>query len=355
MQNNSNSESNNKSNSNSKVMTPKERVFKRLKGEDVDKIPNLNIVMTFAANFIKIPYKKYVTDYRYLAEGNIACCEKFGIDMVSAISDPYRESQGFGANIIFPDDDVPKCTDYFIKDYSDIKKLKIKSAINSERANDRIEAIKLYKKEVGQKYPILGWVEGAFAESADLMGVSKLMIDIYDSPDFVKDLLEICTRQAILFSEEQINAGADFIGIGDAVASLISPSVYKDLVLPCEQRVINAIHDKGAKAKLHICGNISSILDLLPQTGADIVDIDWMVNFKTANEIFKGKCCACGNFDPVSVMLQGDLADIERAVASCINEGNSTTFIAAGCEVPKMTPYENMVKVDLTLKEMGYK
>ena len=353
MQNNSNSGNNNKNGS--KLMTPKERVFNRLKGEDVDKIPNLNIVMTFAANFIKVPYKKYVTDYRYLVEGNIACCEKFGIDMVSAISDPYREAQGFGANIIFPDDDVPKCTDFFIKDYPDIKRLNVTSAINSERANDRIEAIKLYKKEVGQNYPILGWVEGAFAESADLMGVSKMMIDIYDKPDFIKDLLEICTRQAILFSEEQINAGADFIGIGDAVASLVGPSVYKDFVLPYEQRIINAIHDIGAKAKLHICGNISSILDLLPLTGADMVDIDWMVNFKTANEVFKEKCCACGNFDPVRVMLQGDAEDIKRAVISCVNEGNSTTFIAAGCEVPKMTPVENMIKVDLSLKGMGCK
>ena len=139
-------------------MTPKERVFKRLQGEEVDKIPNLNIVMTFAANLIKVPYKKYVTDYRYLVEGNIACCEKFGIDMVSAISDPYREAQGFGANIIFPEDDVPKCSDFFIKDYSDIRKLKINSAVNSERANDRIEAIKLYKKESGKNIRCLaGW------------------------------------------------------------------------------------------------------------------------------------------------------------------------------------------------------
>lgn len=340
---------------NDKVMTPKERVFKRLKGEDVDKIPNLNIIMTFAANFIKVPYKRYVTDYRCLVKGNIACCEKFGIDMVSVISDPFREAHGFGANIIFPEDDVPKCTDFLIKDYSDLRKLKITSSANSERAKDRIDAIKLYKKEVGQKYPILGWVEGAFAESADLRGLSKLMIDFYDSPDFIKDLLDICTRQAIVFSEEQINAGADFIGIGDAAASLVSPSSYKDLVLPCEQRIVNAIHEKGAKAKLHICGNISSILDILPLTGADIVDIDWMVNFKTANEAFKGKCCACGNFDPVSIMLQGDAADVERAVISCVSEGNSTTFIAAGCEVPKMTPLENLVRVDSTLREMDCK
>jgi uroporphyrinogen-III decarboxylase len=45
------------------IMTPKERVFRRLRGERVDKIPNLNILMTFAAKYIKVPYKKYVTGY----------------------------------------------------------------------------------------------------------------------------------------------------------------------------------------------------------------------------------------------------------------------------------------------------
>lgn len=51
-------------------------------------------------------------------------------------------------------------------------------------------------------------------------------------------------------------------------------------------------------------------------------------------------------------MLQGNTDDIERAVISCINEGNSTTFIAAGCEVPKMTPFENMIKIDSTITEI---
>jgi len=180
-------------------MTPKERVYKRLNGQKVDKVPNLNIIMTFAAKYIGVPYKKYVTDYRYLVEGNIKFCHKFGIDIVSAISDPYRETHGFGANIIFPEDDVPKCTDYLLKEYSDIKKLSIKDSERSERMLDRIKAIRLFKKELENHYPVLGWAEGPIAEATDLRGMSKIMTDIFDSPDFVKELFEICTRQSIVF------------------------------------------------------------------------------------------------------------------------------------------------------------
>jgi MtaA/CmuA family methyltransferase len=298
-----------------------------------------------------VPYKKYVTDHKYLVEGNIKCCEKFGIDMVSAISDPYRETHGFGANIIFPEDDVPKCTDYLLKEYSDIKKLKINDPEKSERMFDRLKAIKLFKKELEDQYPILGWAEGPIAEATDLRGMGKIMTDIFDSPELTEELFEICTQQSIVFSEAQIDAGADMIGIGDAAASLIGPQIYKDMVLSYEKRVIEAIHKKGAKARLHICGNISSILQYLPLTGADIIDIDWMVDFKVANSIFKGKCAACGNFDPVKIMLNGNTDDVRAAVLSCIGDGNGTTFIAAGCEIPKMTPHENMLMVDATLKE----
>src|SRR5690606_23713170 len=117
-----------------------------------------------------------------------------------------------------------------------------------------------------------------------------------------KELLEICNEQAIEFAREQIRAGADFIGIGDAAASLVGPNIYREFVLPCEKKLIEAIHRAGAKTKLHICGNITSLLDDIPLSGTDMADVDWMVNFGKAVESF-GSCCTCGNFDPVKVLL----------------------------------------------------
>ncbi|MFP4661992.1 MAG: uroporphyrinogen decarboxylase family protein, partial [Halanaerobiales bacterium] len=283
-------------------MNSYERVYNRLEGKEVDRIPNLNIIMTFAAKYINVPYRKYVTDYKYLVEGNIKCCQEFGIDMLSAISDPCREGYDLGAEIDFPEDDVPSFRGSFIVEYSDLKKLKIQNPLSGERMLDRIKAVELYKKEVGKEFPVLGWVEGAFAEAFDLRG-SNLMMDLIQSPDFVHELLELCTEQAIRFAQEQIKAGADFIGIGDAAASLIGPVHYKEFVLPYETRICKAIHDAGAKAKLHICGNISPFLEYTPETGADIVDIDWVVDFEKAVKTMSGKCSVCGNFDPVDILL----------------------------------------------------
>ena len=68
-----------------KQLTPKERVNYRLANQPVDRIPNLCILMTFAAKRFGCTYDKYVQDYRLLVEGNLRCCDEFDIDMLSVI------------------------------------------------------------------------------------------------------------------------------------------------------------------------------------------------------------------------------------------------------------------------------
>ena len=328
-----------------------ERVEKRLRREPVDRVPNLNIIMQFAARHINVAYGKYCTDYRYLVEGNIKCCRDFGIDMVSAISDPYRETFGFGGNVVILEDDVPRCTDYFLKEYGDLKKLKLVDPVQSERMNDRLNAISLYKQVCGSEFPILGWVEGAFAEANDLRGMYDLMIDLHKAPEFVRELIEICLEQSILFARQQIKEGAQYIGIGDAAASLVSPKIYKEMILPAEKRLIDEIHKNGARAKLHICGNTSALLDLMAESGADIIDIDHLVDLNKAVEKIGEKALVCGNFDPVSILLDGDVSIIKENVRNCLVTGKDSIIISAGCEVPKFTPPGNLKAVAEALDE----
>ncbi len=328
-----------------------ERVENRLSGKPIDRVPNLNIIMQFAARYINVPYGKYSTDYRYLVEGNMKCCHDFGIDMVSAISDPYRETSGLGGCISILEDDVPRCTDYYIKEYSDVKKLKPIDPSQSERMNDRLNAISLYQQECGSEFPILGWVEGAFAEANNLRGVYHLMIDLHKEPEFVKELIELCLEQSILFARQQIKEGAQYIGIGDATASLVSPKFYQELILPAEKRLIDEIHKNGARAKLHICGNTTALLDLMAESGADIIDIDHLVDLKSAFEKIGEKALICGNFDPVSILLDGDVEMVKESVRNCLDIGKDRIIISAGCEVPKFTPPENLKSVAEVLAE----
>ena len=333
-------------------MTSAERLYSRMRGEPVDKIPNMNIAMGLVAKAAGTTYADYVRDYRKLAEGNLICAERFGFDSVSAISDPMREASAFGANLVFPEEGVPYSDPPLLADGFDLKRLKIADPFDSPRTADRIRGVELLRKRVLSDYPVIGWVEGALAETADLRGVSALMWDLADCDDAgpLRETMDVVFSQQCRFAVEQIKAGADVIGVGNAVASLIGPELYEKYGLSYDKALAECIREHGAKVKLHICGNITAILPLLKQVEPDILDIDWMVSFADAASLFAGTgTCVCGNVDPVAVLLRGDRALVEKSVLSCVSAGGGTALIAAGCEVPAATPEENLLLMDKLL------
>lgn len=321
-------------------MNSLERLENRLNGFSVDYVPNLTIVMMFAARQIQVPYGAYVSDYRLLAKAAMLCHEKFGIDCLCAISDPMREAEGFGAKVVVPEDGIPYSPEKRINEISQISGLKPIAPERSPRMNDRLEAVRLMREQSGGKIPVIGWVEGPFAECCDLMDMQEVMMYLYDEPYAVKELLEICLEQAVLFATAQIKAGAHIIGIGDAAASLVGPDLYREFALEYEQRLIAAIHRMGAKCKLHICGNITPILGDIAQTKADIVDCDHMVDLQLAGRMLPGACIS-GNINPV--LLLNSRKAVEHEVNDCLTAGNERHILAAGCEIPKMTPEENLL------------
>jgi MtaA/CmuA family methyltransferase len=313
-----------------------------VEGKEVDRPPATPILMQFAAKYIGAPYSKYCTDYCVLVESHLRCYEEFGFDMLMTLSDAFRETADFGAKISFPYDDLPICKDYIIQEPADLKKLKIPTPKKSSRMLDRIKAIELYKQRIGNEVPILGWIEGCFAELCDLHGVNETMLDLVDRPEFVVDAMEIILEVELAFAKAQIEAGADFIGVGDAAASLVSGEMYQQYILPFEQRQFTAIHSFGAKGKLHICGNTNHLLDYMHLSGAEIIDLDWMVDIATARQKFGLRQIICGNFDPVAILMQGTPELIIQKSLECYQSAGKNFILSPGCEVPKDTPIDNL-------------
>jgi MtaA/CmuA family methyltransferase len=235
----------------------------------------------------------------------------------------------------------------------DLKKLKPIRPEQGRRMSDRVEAIRTFRQQVGGEVPIMGWVEGALAEAADLRGVGTLLLDLVDRPEWVGDLLEICVQVEIDFARAQVEAGADIIGLGDSIASQISPRMVQQFALPYEQRIFAAVHEMGAWGRLHICGNITHILDLAASSGADILDPDWMVDLGRAAETVGDRAVLCGNMDPVAVLLHGTPELVSERVFDCARTGGRRWICAAGCEVPDGTPHANLLAQARTLREIG--
>ena len=323
-------------------MNPKERIYAILNGDSYDRPAVTPIFMSWAANFIGRTYRDYYLDGDVLVEAQLAVTRAFNLDQISAISDPWREASAYGVEFEYPADGVGKPKDVLIKTHSDISKVKLLDIENAERTKQRIESVRKMAAQVGQTHSVLGWVEGPLAEYADLRGVENAMLDLMDKPEMFVKAGEVIIQNEISFAIAQIKAGADMIGMGDAVASLIAPDMYKELVLPFEQKQIDAIHEAGAAVKLHICGNIKKHIAYMAQSGADIIDVDWMVPLVEARELVGPVITLCGNFDPSAVLLQGSPEDVAEAARQCIKAGGDRFILMPGCEVPPATPEENI-------------
>lgn len=335
------------------TLSPSERVARRLRGEPVDRPPNFDIMMQFAAHYIGMPLTQYYQDYRVLVDANLAVQDAFALDIVQAISDPYREAADWGASIEFPEDSIPLGETPLLAEPAKLASLRTPDPATGRRMSDRLEAIRRFREKVGGQIPILGWVEGALAEAADLRGVANLLTDVYDYPEWVDELLERCTEVAIAFARAQVEAGADIVGLGDALASQVSPKMYEKYALPYEQRIFAAVHEAGGLARLHICGNTSKLLAMMARSGADIIDLDWMVDMRAAHEAFGPGIAVCGNFDPLAVMLRGAADDVRAATAACMAAGGPNAISAAGCEIPDGTPHANLLAQAEALRELG--
>jgi MtaA/CmuA family methyltransferase len=298
--------------------------------------------MQFAAEFIGSDYASFASDFKTLVKSNGECAKYFGIDQLSCISDPYRETHGFGSQVNYMKDGPPRST-HPLSDNTDMGLLLTPDPLTSERMLDRVNAIKLYKEKFENEYSVLGWIEGPAASAATLRDVSNFLMDLVVDEDFACELMDRCLETCIAFAKAQVDAGADTIGIGDAIASQVSPETYETLILPREMRLIRAIKEMGAYVKLHICGNITHLLPGISTLDIDIIDVDHMVDLADVRRILPKTVAIAGNIDPVKGVMLGTPESIRKKIIEDYKLVGNPYLINAGCEIPSGTPNENLI------------
>lgn len=316
------------------------RYVNTLEGKPVDFLPRIPIFMQYAAELIGSDYIKFASDYKTLVQANIECAKQLGMDQLSCISDPYRETHGFGSQIEYVKDGPPHST-HPMDQTKDLSVLKKPDPLQSERMLDRISAVRAYKDKFAGQYSIMGWIEGPAAEAADLRDVGNFLMDLMDDEPFAAELMDLCTDVGIAFAKAQVEAGADTIGLGDAIASQVSPDIYMNLIQPREKRLVKAIKGMGAYVRLHICGKIDHLLPGIADLDIDILDVDHMTDIGAARRIVGGRVALAGNINPVSGVMQGNPQSIRRKILQDYGEVGNPFMVNAGCEIPSGTPMEN--------------
>ena len=239
--------------------------------------------------------------------------------------------------------DVPEP---FIKDAANIDQVDPGRLADDEGIRGLWESAALVDRAIGQDTLIgaCGW--GPFTLAGQLYGVEKLMFNMYKDKASVHAVVDFAAEVSFRYYEPYVKAGARVISVAEPSASgdLISRRHFEEFALPYLKKINSRLKEVGASVLVHICGDITNRLDLLPDSGADVLSVDYKVDLARVKEVVGYKIAFAGNVNPVAILENGTPAEVAAASRECIEKsGQQGNFILmAGCDIPPTVPLANI-------------
>lgn len=181
---------------------------------------------------------------------------------------------------------------------------------------------------------------GPLTCAAALTGVEKLSRMVAQNSAELIDLLSAMTRVLCDSAKMFLNSKAAFLWIAEPLAVLLSPEDFEKY----SGVFLKRIFETTDKARyLHVCGDVTVLLEVLDQTGASHFSLDYQVDlYQTLHTITPGKY-VMGNIDPVFVKnaSPGEIYAASMGLLEKMKNWQNFIF-STGCLLPGSTPAENI-------------
>jgi len=188
-----------------------------------------------------------------------------------------------------------------------------------------LETVKLAVAELD--VPLIGFAGAPFtvasyliegSPSRDYANTKALMLD---DPRLWHELMDRLADLAIVSIRSQVDAGASALQLFDSWAGALSPTDYREFVLPHSSKVLGELADLGVP-RAHFGVGTGELLALFAEAGADVVGVDWRVPLNEARRRTNNKVALQGNLDPAACLASWpQVAKRVRAVLAT-NEGH---------------------------------
>jgi uroporphyrinogen decarboxylase len=204
------------------------------------------------------------------------------------------------------------------------------------------ELIRRLVDRVGDRTAILGFAGGPFtlASYAVAGGVAHRQTPLRrfraEHPDAFQALLERFATAVRDSLEYQIESGADVVQLFDTYASVLPPAEYERYVLPLHREILADLDVPS----IVFVRNMGGKLDLLADSGADVVSLDWSVDMAAARSQL-GETPVQGNLDPTALFgSQESVAEQTRRIIE--QAGPAGHVLNLGHGIHPDTPVENV-------------
>jgi len=268
----------------------------------------------------------------------------FDIDAAIIFADILLPLDGMGINLEFTKGEGPSISNP-VRTRKDIDAVKV---IKPEQdVPYLLEAIKMVKRELNGKVPLIGFSGAPFTlasyiiegeGSKNYINTKKLM---YSDSEGWKVLMDKISEVVIVYLEAQIAAGAQVVQLFDSWVGCLGPDDFKKFALPYTKRIIETVSKKGVPV-INFGTNTGTYLDLVTQGGGDVIGVDWKVRLDDAWKTIGYDKAIQGNLDPV--VLFGPVSEIRKRVKEIIDmaEGRPGHIFNLGHGIILGTPVDNV-------------
>lgn len=317
-----------------------------------DKKATLPILSFPAVQLSDVSVKTLVTSSQAQADGMAAIFERGMMGALVTPMDLSVEAECFGAEIMMPDNEVPTVVCPIIDDISEVSELSVPS-VGSKRSGIFVEGTRLARQKLPNT-PIFCGAIGPFSLAGRLFDMSELMMECYDSPDEVNELLDKATEFIIEYIKAHKAAGADGVILAEPAAGLLSPSLCEEFSCVYVKRIIEAVADDDFVFCYHNCGgSVEACAEAISALGADIYHFGNAVNLSNVIKKMPHDSVVMGNIDPL-IFRSGDTEQVRHAVDKVYSELSSyeNFMISSGCDIPADAKWENLDAYFNRLKEL---
>ncbi len=267
-------------------MTTRERFMRMYQHQEADRIP-----------IIDSPWKG--TLRRWRREGlpeNVAWEDYFDIDKVAKLRIDitprfekkileeteryYIETSSWGVTMkhFKEEDSTPEMLDFKVVDEASWEEAKVRMLSGENRIPwDHIKDNWERWRREGQ------WITAQFWFGFDvthswMMGTENMLIAMMEEPELVKDMFDTYLGRCEDLFGQIWDAGYHFDEIywpddmGYKGTTFFSPAMYRELVQPFHVRAASWAHDRGIYARLHSCGDVTSLVPDILAAGLDALN-----------------------------------------------------------------------------------
>ena len=294
-----------------------------------------------------------VTDGQVHYEAIKALYEKYPSAASCVIMDLTVEAEAFGAEVVFPENEVPSVTGRLLTDEAAIGTLQVPD-VNKGRVPEYLKANRLAAEHLTDR-PVLAGCIGPYSLAGRLYDMSEIMMLIYINPDAAKMLLAKCSEFITNYCLALKEAGANGVVMAEPAAGLLSNEDCQQFSSEYVKDIIAKVQDDDFAVILHNCGNTGNCTQAMVYTGAMGYHFGNKIDMVEAVKEVPADALAMGNLDPVSVFKMGSAALMKKETMALLEATKDypNFVLSSGCDTPPHTPFENIDAFYSTLDEFN--